>query len=83
MSTDKTNAVIELVDVEKSFGTQKVLNKVNLTVREGTTTVIVGASGQGKSVILKHMLGLVKPDAGKVLTLAGTIGFANDEPGAS
>ncbi len=67
MSTDKTNAVIELVDVEKSFGTQKVLNKVNLTVREGTTTVIVGASGQGKSVILKHMLGLVKPDAGKVL----------------
>ncbi len=58
--------VIELLDVEKSFGTQKVLDKVNLKVRQGTTLVIVGASGQGKSVILKHMLGLVRPDAGQV-----------------
>jgi len=67
MSEDQAETVIELVDVEKSFGTQKVLDHVNLTVRKGTTTVIVGASGQGKSVILKHMLGLVRPDAGRVL----------------
>jgi phospholipid/cholesterol/gamma-HCH transport system ATP-binding protein len=67
MTQENTKIAIELVDVERSFGQQQVLKKVNLVVREGTTTVIVGPSGQGKSVILKHMLGLLKPDAGKVL----------------
>jgi len=57
---------IELIDVRKSFGGQQVLSGVNLQVEEGTTTVIVGASGQGKSVVLKHMLGLMKPDSGQV-----------------
>lgn len=59
--------VIELKDVHKTFGTQQVLRGVNLQVRKGTTMVIVGASGQGKSVILKHMLGLIKPERGEVL----------------
>jgi phospholipid/cholesterol/gamma-HCH transport system ATP-binding protein len=63
------NIAIELIDVERSFGRQKVLDKINLVVREGTTTVIIGASGQGKTVILKHMLGLLKPDRGQVLVL--------------
>jgi len=67
MSETKQNIAIELVDVERSFGRQKVLNKINLAVREGTTTVIVGPSGQGKSVVLKHMLGLLQPDRGRVL----------------
>ena len=58
--------VIEMVGVEKSFANQKVLAGVDLRVCEGATTVIVGGSGEGKSVILKHMLGLVKPDAGTV-----------------
>ena len=57
---------IELVDVYKNFGRQEVLRGVNLTVYEGRTLVIVGASGQGKSVIIKHMLGLVGPDRGTV-----------------
>lgn len=61
------DAVIQLIDVEKSFGAQQVLRGVNLTVAEGTTTVIVGASGQGKSILLKHMLGLIRPDRGQVL----------------
>ncbi len=65
MNTDK-NLAIELVNVEKTFGRQKVLNRVSLPVPEGKTTVIVGGSGQGKSVILKHMLGLIRPDAGEV-----------------
>ncbi|MEZ4598189.1 MAG: ATP-binding cassette domain-containing protein [Syntrophotaleaceae bacterium] len=69
MVEPKGNIAIELIDLERSFGRQKVLDKVNLRVAEGTTTVIVGASGQGKSVILKHMLGLLKPDKGKVLVL--------------
>jgi len=59
--------IISLRGVEKSFGQQQVLKGVDLDVPEGTTTIIVGASGQGKSVIVKHMLGLVKPDHGKVL----------------
>ncbi len=59
--------IIQLVDVEKSFGAQKVLRKANISIAEGKTTVIVGASGQGKSVILKHMLGLLKADSGRVL----------------
>ena len=57
---------IELVKVHKSFGPQKVLDAVDLPVARGKTTVIVGGSGQGKSVIMKHMLGLVEPDEGEV-----------------
>ena len=63
------DAVIEIVDVYKSFNGQKVLSGVNLTVRRGTTMVIVGGSGQGKSVLLRHMLGLLKPDRGQVRVL--------------
>jgi phospholipid/cholesterol/gamma-HCH transport system ATP-binding protein len=59
--------VIELVDVVKSFGRQRVLDGVNLSVEQGETLVIVGASGQGKSVMLKHMLGLHRPDSGRVM----------------
>lgn len=58
--------IIELSGVKKAFGQQQVLSGVDLRVCKGTTTVIVGASGQGKSVILKHMLGLMRPDSGQV-----------------
>ncbi len=64
---EQKKVAIELIGVEKSFGQQKVLRGVDLVVHEGTTTVIVGPSGMGKSVILKHMLGLLKPDAGRVM----------------
>lgn len=66
MVDSTSEIVVELDNVEKYFGQQKVLNGVSLKVRAGTTTVIVGASGQGKSVILKHMLGLMHPDSGRV-----------------
>ncbi len=59
--------VIQLIDVKKRFGSQEVLKGVNLSIYEGKTTVVVGASGQGKSLIIKHILGLVKPDSGKVI----------------
>jgi len=58
---------IRLVQVCKAFGHQKVLERVDLDVVEGGTTVITGASGQGKSVMMKLMLGLLEPDEGKVL----------------
>ncbi len=57
---------IELKDVHKSYGTQHVLRGVNLSIPEGKTTIIVGGSGQGKSQIIKHSLGLIRPDSGTV-----------------
>ena len=61
------DTIIELVDVHKSFGRQKVLDGLSLAVPRGRTTVIIGRSGGGKSVVLKHMIGLIKPDRGQVL----------------
>jgi len=59
--------MIELVDVHKSFEGQKVLDGVNLKIPEGKITVLLGGSGSGKSVTLKHIIGLLKPDRGQVL----------------
>jgi len=59
--------MIKLVDVHKSFGRQKVLDGLNLEIEAGKTTVIIGRSGGGKSVLLKHIIGLIKPDRGQVL----------------
>jgi phospholipid/cholesterol/gamma-HCH transport system ATP-binding protein len=58
---------IALVDVYKSFGPKKVLAGVNLAVAPGESLVIIGGSGTGKSVTLKCMLGILKPDKGEVL----------------
>ena len=58
--------MIRLVNLEKSFGEQKVLDKLNLTIDEGKVTVIVGRSGEGKSVLLKHIIGLLRPDEGEI-----------------
>ncbi len=59
--------IIQLIDLRKRFGSQDVLRGINLSIFEGKTTVIVGESGQGKSLILKHILGLMKPDSGNVM----------------
>jgi phospholipid/cholesterol/gamma-HCH transport system ATP-binding protein len=53
-------------DIRKSFGDKKVLTGIDLDVREGETLVIIGRSGCGKSVFLKHVIGLMKPDAGRI-----------------
>lgn len=57
---------IELRDVHKAFGSKEVLRGFSLEVREGRTTVVIGASGAGKSVMLKHIVGLIQPDRGEV-----------------
>ncbi len=59
--------VIQLININKTFGSQRVLRGMNLSISEGKTTIIVGGSGQGKSVIIKHILGLIQPDSGEVL----------------
>jgi len=58
--------IIELRGVSKSFGPQRVLDRVDLAVERGKCTVIIGRSGEGKSVMLKHIVGLLRPDAGEV-----------------
>jgi phospholipid/cholesterol/gamma-HCH transport system ATP-binding protein len=58
--------LIELKHLHKRFGRLIVLNDVSLTVEKGESLVIIGASGAGKSVILKHIVGLLKPDRGEV-----------------
>jgi len=58
--------MIRIVDLHKSFGAKKVLQGVNLEVGVGETTVIIGQSGSGKSVLLKHIIGMLRPDSGQV-----------------
>src|SRR5271156_3227001 len=58
--------LIELRNIFKRFGRQEVLKGVSLSIEAGQSVVIIGASGSGKSVMLKHIVGLLKPDAGEV-----------------
>jgi phospholipid/cholesterol/gamma-HCH transport system ATP-binding protein len=60
-------AMIEFIDVHKTFGKQKVLDGLSLQVPKDQVTCIIGRSGTGKSVTLKHIMGLMKPDKGQVL----------------
>jgi phospholipid/cholesterol/gamma-HCH transport system ATP-binding protein len=65
---DPTRArpMIRVVDLHKTFGEHKVLTGINLSIPEGSTCVILGGSGSGKTVLMKHMIGLLKPDQGQV-----------------
>jgi phospholipid/cholesterol/gamma-HCH transport system ATP-binding protein len=60
-------SVIRLEGVTKSFGQRKVLDNVTIDVRKGTAFCLLGRSGTGKSVTLKHIIGLLQPDTGKVI----------------
>ncbi len=58
--------MIEIHNLHKTFGNKKVLNGINLTIKKGETIVIIGRSGCGKSVLIKHIVGLLEPDEGYV-----------------
>lgn len=58
---------IKIEDLHKSFGKTEVLKGLNLEIPAGQRVVIVGGSGSGKSVLLKHLVGLIKPDRGRIL----------------
>ncbi|MCK4426616.1 MAG: ATP-binding cassette domain-containing protein, partial [Deltaproteobacteria bacterium] len=62
-----TIPLVELKNVTKRFGERTILDRVNLTIFEGDITTIIGKSGVGKSVLLKHIIGLLKPDEGEIL----------------
>jgi len=57
---------IELIDIHKSFSANHVLDGVNLTIEKGLVTCIIGKSGTGKSVLIKHIIGLIHADSGQV-----------------
>jgi len=59
--------MIEIINLSKSFTSSKVLNNLNLIINSGERIVIIGRSGCGKSVLLKHIIGLMKPDMGQVI----------------
>ncbi|HMQ69941.1 MAG TPA: ABC transporter ATP-binding protein [Ignavibacteria bacterium] len=59
--------MIEIKNLRKSFGSKEVLRGVDLNIKNGITLVIIGRSGCGKSVLLKHIIGLLVPDEGEVL----------------
>jgi len=59
--------MIQVINLNKSFGDKKVLKDLNLNIESGITEVIIGRSGCGKSVLLKHIIGILKPDSGQVI----------------
>jgi phospholipid/cholesterol/gamma-HCH transport system ATP-binding protein len=63
----KDDVMIKITGLTKSFGNKAVLKGVDLDVRRGETVVVMGRSGCGKSVLLKHIIGLMKPDSGKIV----------------
>jgi phospholipid/cholesterol/gamma-HCH transport system ATP-binding protein len=73
---------IELCDVHKSFGAKQVLRGINLSVNKGRSLVVIGGSGSGKSVMLKCILGLMRPDQGQIRvdgqSVVGLLGEARD-----
>jgi phospholipid/cholesterol/gamma-HCH transport system ATP-binding protein len=71
--------MIELIKVCKSFKGQKVLDNLDLKIEPEKITVIIGRSGGGKSVLLKHLIGLIKPDSGQVLVDGVDIAKLNDK----
>ena len=60
------HVVIEVRDLHKAFGEKQVLRGISLSVEKGTTAVVMGGSGTGKSVLIKHLVQLLKPDRGEV-----------------
>lgn len=70
-------ALIKLEGVSKSFGAQKVLDGLSFAVPEGKTLVLMGPSGSGKSVILKHIIGLLRPDSGTVEVMGKSVPALN------
>jgi phospholipid/cholesterol/gamma-HCH transport system ATP-binding protein len=70
-TTPKEEPFIRVTGLAKSFGEQKTLQGVDLDIYHGETLVLIGPSGEGKSVLLKHIIGLLNPDEGKV-ELEGT-----------
>ena len=71
--------VIEIKGLKKSFGNTTVLKNINLTVQKGETIVVLGKSGQGKSVMIKCIVGLIQPDEGSLKVFGNEISGMNED----
>src|SRR5271163_3001955 len=79
---DGSAPVVAVEDLHKSFGTQRVLNGISLSVKRGETLAVLGRSGTGKSVLLRLIIGLEKPDSGTIRIHGQDIaGLALDQMG--
>lgn len=76
---DAERSAIEFINVHKAFGRNKVLNGLNLQIPEGQISMILGPSGTGKSVCIKHMVGLLYPDQGDVLVHGESVPNMEDQ----
>ena len=73
------NLVVDMREVYKGFGPKKILKGVNLAVERGTSAVVLGGSGTGKSVLTKHVVGLLMPDKGEVWVLGERLDLMDQE----
>lgn len=71
--------MIKLIKINKSFNGQKVLDDIDLNIDPGKITVIIGQSGGGKSVLIKHIIGLIRPDSGQIIIDGIDITNLNDK----
>lgn len=78
--SDASTPVLRYEDVHKAFGAFQVLQGLDLSIAKGTVTVIIGRSGAGKSVTLKHALGLLQPDSGRVWVMGDDITSLKGHP---
>ncbi len=73
-----TGPMIEITNLHKSFGAFPVLRGVNLTVEKGESMTVIGGSGSGKSVLIKHIIGLLYPDKGQVKVAGQVLNSLDD-----
>ena len=66
--------MIEVRHLQKSFGLNKILDGLSFRIENGESVAIIGRSGGGKSVLLKHLVGLLQPDSGEILIDCENIG---------
>ena len=65
-ASEETNAMIAVSELRETIGAQEILRGIDLEVQRGETLAIIGRSGGGKSVLLKHIIGLMQPDSGRI-----------------
>src|SRR5579864_2043767 len=76
---EQSEPYIEFIHLSKAFGDQPVLDDVSFDVRRGEMVAVLGRSGVGKSVTLKHILGFLKPDAGQVFVAGREVSALSEE----
>lgn len=79
IGVDKSEKMIEIKDLNISFGTNHVLKNFNLTLYKGETLAVLGKSGSGKSVLIKCVIGLLKPTSGSIIVLGKSIPDLNND----